>query len=63
MGRIKTRWMKTVAEELVKKHPDKFTADFENNKKAIEEMKLIGDKSVRNKVCGYISTVVSKQTT
>ncbi len=61
MGRIKTRWMKNVSEELVRQYPNKFTADFQNNKKIVEEMKLITDKSVRNKVCGYIAKVISKE--
>lgn len=62
MGRIRTRWVKNVANELVKKYPDKFNTDFENNKKVLEEMKLVEDKIIRNKVCGYIVKVVAKQT-
>ena len=61
MGRIRTRWVKNVAGELVKKYPGKFNTDFENNKKVLEEMKLVEDKIIRNKVCGYIVKVVSKQ--
>ena len=60
MGRIKTRWMKNVANELVKKYPDKFSTDFENNKRSVDSMNLIADKIIRNKVCGYIVKVVSK---
>ncbi len=61
MGRIRTRWIKNVAEELIRKYPEKFNADFDNNKKVLEEMRLIDDKIIRNKVCGYIVTIVSKQ--
>jgi len=61
MGRIKTRWMKNVAGELVKKYPDKFSTDFQKNKEVIEAMNLIQDKVIRNKVAGYIVKVVSKQ--
>jgi len=61
VGRIRTRWVKNVAEELVKKYPDKFNTDFENNKKILEGMRLVEDKIIRNKVCGYIVKVVSKQ--
>jgi small subunit ribosomal protein S17e len=61
MGRIRTRWIKNVANELIKKYPDKFNTDFENNKKILAELNLIEDKIIRNKVCGYIVTVISKQ--
>lgn len=61
MGRIKTRWMKNVAEEVVKRYPDKFNTDFENNKRSLDALNLVEDKIIRNKVCGYIVKVVSKQ--
>ncbi len=61
MGRIKTRWMKNVANELVARHPEKFTKDFDNNKKVIDSMDLIADKVIRNKVAGYIVKLVSKK--
>ncbi|MBU3905282.1 MAG: 30S ribosomal protein S17e [Nanoarchaeota archaeon] len=60
MGRIKTRWMKTVANELVTRYPKKFNTDFDNNKKVIDEMNLIADKIIRNKVAGYIVKLVTK---
>lgn len=61
MGRIRTRWIKNMGRELVKNNPGKFTADFENNKKAIDELGAIANKFTRNKVAGYIVTIV-KQT-
>jgi small subunit ribosomal protein S17e len=54
MGRIKTTWIKNVGKELVEKFPDKFSEDFDVNKKFLESLKVIEDKSVRNKVAGYI---------
>ena len=61
MGRIKTRWMKNVANELIKRYPAQFSTDFEKNKRAVDSMDLIEDKIIRNKVCGYIVKLVSKQ--
>ncbi len=61
MGRIRSKWIKNMAEALVAKNPDKFTIDFENNKKMLEAMKLVDDKPIRNKIAGYIVTVIEKK--
>lgn len=61
MGRIKTKWMKHVAEDLVEIFPEKFNEDFANNKKELETLKLIHDKPVRNKVAGYIIKVKRRE--
>lgn len=61
MGRIRTRMIKKLSKKLVENNPDKFNADFENNKKVLNEMQLFSDKPVRNKVAGYIVNVVEKK--
>lgn len=44
-----------LSEEIMEKHPDSFGADFESNKKALEELALIPSKQLRNRIAGYIS--------
>jgi small subunit ribosomal protein S17e len=61
MGRIRGKWIKNMAKKFVEKYPDKFNADFENNKKTLGGFNLLDDKSVRNKVAGYIVDVVNKK--
>ncbi len=61
MGRIRTHFVKGVAERLVKAYPNKFTADFIMNKTALNELKLTDEKFTRNKVAGYICCVVKKK--
>lgn len=55
MGRIKTTPIKTLGEELLEKYNDKFTKDFEKNKKVIETIKKIKSKRIKNIVAGYIT--------
>jgi len=55
MGRIKTTAVKTLANDLIKEHGDKFSEDFEKNKKALEDLKAISSKKVRNVLVGYIT--------
>ncbi len=60
MGRIRGRWIKNLAKKFVEKYPDKFSTDFEANKKALDELNLLDDKPIRNKVAGYIVDVKEK---
>ena len=62
MGRIRTRIVKQLAEELVKKYPEKFTSNFNTNKDIIKSLKFFEEKLLINKVAGYTVKVVQKQT-
>jgi small subunit ribosomal protein S17e len=55
MGRIKTVAIKSLGNELIKEHGSKFSADFEKNKEALNEVKEIKSKRVRNILAGYIT--------
>ncbi len=55
MGRIKTTAVKSLADELIKKHGKKFSDDFEKNKKILDEVKKIKSKKIRNILAGYIT--------
>ena len=44
-----------LSEELMQRHPEAFGPDFEQNKKALEEMALIPSKQLRNRIAGYIA--------
>ena len=39
----------------MKRHPEAFGADFEENKKALEDLALIPSKQLRNRIAGYIA--------
>ena len=55
MGNIKTKDIKRAAEYLKGQNPEKFGADFEKNKEALNELKLDLEKRARNKMAGYIA--------
>jgi small subunit ribosomal protein S17e len=61
MGRIRGKWVKNIAKKLVERYPDKFNNNFDDNKKFIEGLKIIGDKPIRNKIAGYIVSEVQKR--
>lgn len=61
MGRVKPKYIKSLAERLLQMYPDKFTDKFEDNKRAVAELAEIPSKAVRNKVAGYITRLVKRQ--
>lgn len=44
----------------MRRHPEAFGADFEANKKALEELALVPSKQLRNRIAGYISKMHSE---
>ena len=61
MGRIRATWLKSVSKQLIEKYPDKFSTDFENNKKVLDELKLIDEKKNRNRIAGCIVKELKKR--
>lgn len=46
---------------LLEKYPDKFTEDFETNKKVLEEVAIITSKQLKNELAGYITHYLRKR--
>jgi small subunit ribosomal protein S17e len=53
LGKVRTEQVKRIARELVEMYEDKFTTDFENNKKLVDALTNISSKKLRNRVAGY----------
>jgi small subunit ribosomal protein S17e len=49
-----------MAYELLERYPDKFTIDFNENKEAIKHFAVVRSKELRNKIAGYITSVVNR---
>ena len=59
LGNVRPEKVKRIARELIRKFPDKFTADFEENKKILSSIALIPSTRLRNSIAGYITRLVS----
>jgi small subunit ribosomal protein S17e len=59
LGKVKTEQIKRTGKELMTRFPNKFSSDFEENKKLVNV--LISDTTtrVRNKIAGYITRTVA----
>lgn len=55
MGNIRPTYIKRVAHELLDKHPEYFTDDFEHNKLMVGELTNTQGKILRNRIAGYVT--------
>jgi len=60
MGTVKPAYIKVIAMELLRKYPDLFTGDFDENKKLVSQLTNIQSKRVRNRVAGYITRRINR---
>ena len=55
MGKVKTEQIKHLGKELMARFPSKFTTNFDENKRTVDELTKGTTTRVRNKVAGYIT--------
>ncbi len=55
MGNIRPSFIKIRAIRLVEEHGEKFTDDFDHNKKMVEELTDVSTKKLRNWIAGYVT--------
>jgi small subunit ribosomal protein S17e len=62
MGRIKTQLIKRTTQDLFKQYKDRFSTDFDENKKAVDKVAIMHGKKLRNVIAGYITRLVKAKT-
>ncbi len=55
LGKVKTEQIKHLGKELMTRFPNKFTTNFDENKRIVDEVTKGATTRVRNKVAGYIT--------
>jgi len=61
MGRIRPTYIKRAAKRLLERYPDKFSTSYEQNRKALDELAAIESCSLRNKIAGYLVTLLKQK--
>jgi small subunit ribosomal protein S17e len=56
---VRPEQIKRAAKELVERFPDRFTTDFESNKKLVEELTNLSSTKLRNRIAGYVTRLVA----
>lgn len=62
MGRIKTKLVKRMSNELISAHSDEFSTDFDENKEKAESFMEFPSKKIRNIIVGYVTRLKKKET-
>jgi small subunit ribosomal protein S17e len=55
LGNVRTEQIKRIAKELVRRFPDKFSNNFENNKHVVDTLTRGATTKVRNQIAGYVT--------
>jgi small subunit ribosomal protein S17e len=55
MGKVKTDQVKRLGKALIKRFPDKFSTNFDDNKHMVSELTEGPTTRVRNQTAGYIT--------
>jgi small subunit ribosomal protein S17e len=63
MGSVKPSYIKNFALELLDTYHDYFGSDFEQNKLMVSEYTDIKNKTIRNRIAGYITRVIRQKAT
>lgn len=57
MGNVRTEHVKRVAKELIRRFPNRFSANFEENKQVVSTLLQGATIRVRNQIAGYITHI------
>ena len=60
MGRIKTRLVKRVTNDLIREHGEEFKKDFDENKEIVSKFAKIPSTKMRNIIAGYVTRIMKK---
>lgn len=55
MGSVRTEQVKRLAKELMRRFPNKFSSNFEDNKRVVDMLLQGATTKVRNQIAGYIT--------
>ncbi|HDQ59888.1 MAG TPA: 30S ribosomal protein S17e [Candidatus Woesearchaeota archaeon] len=63
MGRIRTTYIKRTSRKLLEQFGDRFSKEFNKNKKVMGELAEVPSKVIRNKMAGCVTFLKKKQET
>lgn len=62
MGRIRPNFIKRIAREVVKKYKPQLSTDYYKNREFLETVLKFSNDRLRNRVSGYVTTLMKQQT-
>ena len=62
MGNIRPSFIKIRAIALVEQHGEKFTEDFDHNKRMVQQLTDVDSKKLRTWIAGYVTRYRQRRT-
>jgi small subunit ribosomal protein S17e len=59
LGKVKTEQIKHLGKELMTRFPNKFTTNFDENKRLVDQLTKGTTTRVRNQIAGYITRTIT----
>ncbi|HDM23250.1 MAG TPA: 30S ribosomal protein S17e [Methanomicrobia archaeon] len=61
MGRIRPTFIKRIAREIVEKYSKELSRDFYKNREFLEDKVKFPNDKMKNRVVGYVTTLVKRE--
>jgi small subunit ribosomal protein S17e len=58
---VRTVSVKRAARQLLELYPDRFTTDFSQNRKILDELLEVESKPLKNKIAGYLTSLLRQK--
>jgi small subunit ribosomal protein S17e len=58
---VRTVSVKRAARQLLELYPDRFTTDFSQNRKVLDELLEVESKPLKNKIAGYLTSLLRQK--
>ncbi|TDA29344.1 MAG: 30S ribosomal protein S17e [Hadesarchaea archaeon] len=58
---MRTVSVKRAARQLLELYPDRFTTDFSQNRKILDELLEVESKPLKNKIAGYLTSLLRQK--
>ncbi len=59
MGNVRTDQIKRTAKTLIRRFPDRFTSNFDENKLLVSQLLQGATTKIRNQIAGYITRILA----
>lgn len=53
--------IKRLSMQVLDQHKDRFTVDFVNNKKTLDQLAIVRSKGLKNEMAGYITKLIKRE--
>lgn len=61
MGRVRQVYVKRAARQLLELYPDRFTTDFSQNRRILDELLEVESKPLKNRIAGYLTSLMRQK--